>query len=407
MPVGSSSLSSSRYATEDSATKISWKQVNAFRLSRHHLFRRKQPSAVVSVIGSMAGAQAQLLPAAQMSVWARVSDVKPSVLDSALWQDRKLAKAWCMRRTMFLIPSDDLALFVRGSALRAEREIRWVLGKGVPRAKVEKLVAAVLTALDEPTTQTALAVKVAESTGYRVRYKAGGVGWGNRKKVPWVDFGHLALPANYLLHLAGARGVYCSGQSDGNESTFVRADAWVPRWKDMPQRQAEKSLLVRYLKAFGPSTSSDFAIWTGMTATDAKRIWSLAEDEMATVDVEGWTASALQDDLPDLTSARLGEPVVRLLPFFDSFLLGHKSHRNIVGPAEHMQVYRPQGWVSPALLVDGRAVGVWSHVKKGSKLGIDVKPFAKLAPETKSAIREEAESLGDFLDCPDVQLKFR
>jgi hypothetical protein len=403
--VGTGSLGTSRHFTEDGIARVSWKQVNAFRLSRHHLVKRKQASAVASVVGSMAGAQAQLLPAAQMSIWARVSGVNPSALDLALWRDRTLAKAWCMRRTMFLVPSDELALFVRGSALRAEREIRWVLGKGVPGARLEKLVAAVLMALDEPTTQTALAVKVAKSTGYSARYRAGGVGWGNKKKVPWVDFGHLALPANYLLHLAGARGVYCSGPSEGNESTFVRADAWVPRWKDMPQRKAEKELLVRYLAAFGPSTASDFAIWTGMTATDAKVIWSLAEKEMAAVDVEGWTASVLREDLPDLEDARLDEPVVRLLPFFDSFLLGHKSHRNIVGPTEHNQVYRPQGWVSPVLLVDGRAAGVWSHVNKSGKLAVDVRPFARLAPGIKSAVREEAESLGDFLDCPVVQLK--
>lgn len=220
-----------------------------------------------------------------------------------------------------------------------------------------------------------------------------------------MDFGDLALPANYLLHLAGARGVYCSGPSNGNESTFVRADAWVPSWEDIPQDQAEKELLVRYLKAYAPSTVSDFAIWTGMTARDAKRIWSLAEDEMVTVDVEGWSASALQDDLPDLTGARLDEPVVRLLPFFDSFLLGHKSHRNIVGPVEHQQVYRPQGWVSPVLLVDGRAMGVWAYVTKGNKLTIDVKPFARLAPGVKSEIRVEAESLGGFLGCSEVQMK--
>lgn len=385
--------------------KVTWKQVTAFRLSRHHLSERAPLGELSSVLVDMGGAQAQLLSAAQMSVWNRVRDVGLSDLDAAIWRRRTLAKAWCMRRTMFLVPSKNLALFVRGSALRAEREVRWVLGKGVPAERLEKLVGAVLSALDEPTTQSALATKVAKSTGSRVRYQAGGVGWGNREKVPWVDFGELALPMNYLLRLAGARGVYCSGPNDGNESTFVRADRWVPHWKDMPQPQAEKELLLKYLRAHGPSTVSDFAIWTGMTTADARKVWSLGEAETAPVDVEGWRASVFRDDLAGLMGASLDGPVVRLLPFFDSFLLGHKSHRNIVGPAEHNLVYRPAGWVSPVLLVDGRAAGVWSHSRRNRTLEVDVRPFARLPTRISSIMRDEANDLGRFLGSPDVRVR--
>ena len=388
----------------DDATKVSWKQVAAFRLSRHHLGDRAPPDSLASVAGDIGGAQAQLLLAGQMSLWARVGKVTVSDLDAAIWKRRTLVKAWCMRRTMFLVPSEDLALFVRGSALRAEREIRWVLRRGVPKERLEELVGAVLKALDEPITQTAQAVKLSKSMGYKVRYRSGGVGWGNKKKVPWVDFGDLALPANYLLHLAGARGVYCSGPNVGNESTFVRADRWVPHWKDMSQERAERELVRRYLKAFGPSTVSDFAIWTGMIAGDARRVWSLEED-MVPVDVEGWGASVLRTDLSELTRSHLGGTNVRLLPFFDSFLLGHKSHRNIVGPDEHLRVYRPQGWVSPVLLVGGRAAGVWSHVRRNRALDVQVRPFTSLPANVLSRIREEAEDLGRFLGTPEVKVR--
>ncbi len=51
---------------------------------------------------------------------------------------------------------------------------------------------------------------------------------------------------------------------------------------------------------------------------------------MVGVDVEGWKANILKPDLAELETAEVDEPVIRLLPFFDSFLLGHKSHLNIV-----------------------------------------------------------------------------
>src|SRR5260370_18990580 len=127
----------------------------------------------------------------------------------------------------------------------------------------------------------------------------------------------------------------------------------------MPVEKAERELLVKYLRAFGPTTLQDFALWAGMYVRDAKPIWQSEAENLVEVDVESWKASILQSNLPDLEKAELAEPVVRLLPYFDSFLLGHKSHRNIVDQGNHKKIYRNQGWGSPALLVDGRAQGIW------------------------------------------------
>ncbi|MDG6954515.1 MAG: AlkZ family DNA glycosylase [Nitrososphaerota archaeon] len=385
----------------EGVTRVSWDQVAAFRLSRHHLGGRASRNSMTVIPGKMGGAQAQILLAGQMSVGARVSGVTLSDLERALWNDRTLVKAWCMRRTMFLLPSSELALFVRGSALRAEREMRWVLSKGVPVRELERLVEEVLDALNTPITQTALAQEVGESLGLRVTYGRGG-GWGSRRRIPHVRVGPLALPSTYLLHLAGARGVYCSGPNAGTESTFVRADRWVPHWKDVEQKEAERDLVIRYLRAFGPANTSDFATWTGMTARDAQGAWSSAEGEMAEVDVEGESGVVLWEDLSELSSASLDGPIVKLLPFFDSFLLGHRSHKNIVGPSDHRHVYRQAGWVSPVLLVNGRAAGVWSHVRKGRGLEIAIRPFARLPNRIASMAYEEAGELGRFLGCTNV-----
>lgn len=303
---------------------------------------------------------------------------------------------------MYLLPSDELALFVRGSARRAQREIRWVLSRGVPEQRLEKLLDAVQQVLDRPRTQAELAQELSKTMGYKLKFKFGG-GWGSRRKVPWVEVGGLALPSGYLLHLVGARGVVCSGPSRGNESTFVRADRWIPQWKDIPSDQAERELLVKYLKAFGPATIADFALWTGMLISDAKEIWSQKETDIAQVDVEGWEAAILQSDLPVLEKARIDSPAVHLLPYFDSFVLGHKSHRNIVDERNHRKVYRAQGWVSPVLLVDGRAQGVWSHVRNKNSLEVRVTTFSKQSNPIHSLIREEASDLGRFLECSDVR----
>lgn len=136
---------------------------------------------------------------------------------------------------------------------------------------------------------------------------------------------------------------------------------------------------------------------------DAKDIWSKEADNLVEVDVEGSKASILMSDLPELENAKADESVVRLIPYFDSFLLGHKSHLNVVDEKNRKKVYRDQGWVSPVLLVDGRAQGVWSHIQKNNELEVKITPFSKLSSQISERMREEASDLGRFLGCSAVK----
>jgi hypothetical protein len=160
---------------------------------------------------------------------------------------------------------------------------------------------------------------------------------------------------------------------------------------------------VKYLKAHGPATVNDFALWEGLYMADAKDVWSKEAENIVEVDIEGSKASILESDLSELESAKVDEPVVRLVPYFDSFLLGHKSHLNIVDEKNRKKVYRSQGWVSPVLLVDGRALGVWSYVQKKNNLEVCVTPFSKLSSRVSDMVREEGSDLGRFLECSSVK----
>ena len=381
---------------------VSWDQVIAFRLARHHLAKRGPRRTLVTVAGDMTGAQAQLLSAAQMSLWARVRDLQIAHLEEAL-RERTLVKVACMRRTLFLVPSEHLAIFVRGTARRAEKEIGWARGKGVPERVVETAIAAALETLDQPLTRPEIAERVCRRLGVRVGEYHGG-GWGSRRKLAAIPVGHLTYPAVELLHLAAARGVVCYGPPRGNEPTFVRADAWIPRWRDVPQEQAERSLLRRYLQAFGPATAADFALWTGMSLTGARAIWASEQAGFVSVNVEGWTAEILREDLNKLTRAGLESPPVRLLPYFDTFLLGHKERDHLLAPKHRPNVYRPQGWIAPVVLVDGRVAAVWEHTRKEKRLHIQVTKLGSLSRNVAAGIREEARDLSRFLGTPDAEV---
>jgi hypothetical protein len=350
----------------------------------------------------MTGAQAQLLSAAQTSLWARVRDLEIADVEKAM-NNRTLVKASCMRRTLFLVPARELAIFVRGAARRAEKEIRWALGKGVAAHVIETAIETTLRVLDEPLTRPEIADRVSRALGVQIASYEGG-GWGNRRSLAAVPVGHLNYPTADLLHLVGARGVVCYGPPRGNEPTFVRADAWIPNWRDLSPEEAETRLLHKYLQAFGPATAADFAMWSGINLTDARETWRRTQSDLASVDVEGWEAAVLRRDLDALAQAGLKSPHVRLLPYFDTFLLGHREREHLVSKQYHPNVFRPQGWIAPVVLVDGRVAGVWEHAREGHRLHVKVTKFGSLSRAAASALREEADDLGRFLGMPNVDV---
>src|SRR4026207_1971325 len=98
-----------------------------------------------------------------------------------------------MRRTMFLVPSKDLAIFVRCTAGRAEKEIRWARGKGVPDRVIDAAIDAALGVRGQPLTRPEIAERVSRALGVQTQSFQGG-GWGNQRKLAAIPVGELTYP---------------------------------------------------------------------------------------------------------------------------------------------------------------------------------------------------------------------
>src|SRR5947208_7792940 len=164
-------------ATVIDAQRASPDQVSTFRLSRHHLVKRAPASALAQVAGDMAGVQAQLLSAAQISLWARTRGLSVDDVENALWRDRILVKSWCIRGALHIIPSRDFAVFVRGSDRRNARATAWLTRAKIPIDAVNRLVEAVRDGLDRPLTRGEIAERITASLGIKT-VEQSHRGWG-------------------------------------------------------------------------------------------------------------------------------------------------------------------------------------------------------------------------------------
>ena len=146
-------------------------------------------------------------------------------------------------------------------------------------------------------------------------------------------------------------------------------------------------------------------MWSGISLTEAREIWAREQAGFAPVNVEGWAAAVLRKDLDELVGAEFERPLVRLLPYFDTFLLGHKEREHLVAMTHRPKIYRPQGWIAP---VSSRRRPRGCHLgtaREGNRLRVKVTKFGPLSRRITAGIREEAQDLGRFLGISNVDVQ--
>ena len=333
------------------------------------------------MVGSIGGLHAQLLSSAELAAWARVEDLEADAVATALWEERTLVKTWAMRGTLHLLPAVELPLWQAAlSTYRHYRKASWLRYFGVSAEELDQLVAAVGQALDDAVlTREELAERVAELTGSQPL--------GAKLRESW---GAMLKPAAFL-------GLLCFAPSTGQNVRFTRPDRWLPAWRQEDPATALSEVARRFLAAHGPATREDFARWWATTPAAAGKVIRGLGEEVAPVEVEGsaaWMLARRVDDAVQAAPTR----AMRLLPAFDHYVVAATSHaaRLLPGPFRE-RVYRPQGWLSPVVLVDGRMDGVWRHERKGRRLLVHVDPFVDLPAWARRAAEEEAERLARFL----------
>ena len=168
-----------------------------------------------------------------------------------------------------------------------------------------------------------------------------------------------------------------------------------------PDEAAAAAVVRGYLAAYGPAPREQFQRWFGMTSPAEAGRWIAAlGDDVAEVEVGGTQGWMLASDVASAAAAA-PEGVVRLLPGFDQYTVGApRGEPAVVADADRAAVYRPQGWLSPVVLADGRMVGTWTHERKPGATAVEVRCFAKPKRPLRAGIEAEAERLAGFLDAP-------
>ena len=257
-----------------------------------------------------------------------------------------IVRNWSQRGTHHLLPARDVRWITQLCAPRVQRASEKRRGNiGLTDADVDLCRAALSDALADGTTLT-------RTQCYGIFRGAGVDPDGGR--------------GSHMLRHFGGEGDIIQGVPEGSVETFVLHDAAVAEPAEFKGQDALRELAVRYFRSRGPATVKDFAWWTGLTVTDAKKAAALALEsstEGGTV-IEATTEDGrsvlLADWQVDVSPAELADALRPdiLLPAFDEYLMGYGDRSDAISPEVTTEVGPTKnGLVHPSLMQDGQVTG--------------------------------------------------
>jgi len=173
---------------------------------------------------------------------------------------------------------------------------------------------------------------------------------------------------------------------------FALADAWLGQ--PIPQDDNLRSLILRYLSAFGPASVTDLQSWSGLGKL--KDAVEQMRPELRTFRDE--TKRELFD-LPDMKLPSADTPApIRFLPEFDNLLLSHSNRTRVIADEYRKKVYLPGLRVAATFLVDGFIAGVWTIDRTKQVTALTIAPFEALPAPIRAGLSDEAERLVRFIE---------
>jgi hypothetical protein len=365
---------------------LTWSGVTARRMARHALAEPATDLDPAGIASVLCGAHAQVLSAAELSIGRRIAGATRADVQRALWEERTLVKTFGPRGTIHLLPAADLPIWtgalpaVPPSAPTHPEGVRFTPGQA------DEVIAAIGGALaDAELTVDELTEAIADRLG------------------PWAvertmeAFGGRWPRWRQLTSTAAHRGMLCFGPGRDRKVTYTNPHRWLPGFRPADADAALRTLVTRYLYAYGPATPQHFAKWLSIPARYAAGLFGKLAGELERVELDGepgWTAAG------DTRTPPRPHRGIRLLPYFDAYVVAGQPREWVYPGAAAARALTPSGQAGnyPVLLVDGVAGGVWHQRRSGRKLAITVEPLRELTASQRRQLDDEVDLVSGVME---------
>lgn len=352
-------------------------QARLLRMRAQRLTNPRPVQPPEEVLRQIFAAQAQKLPASYLSMRARSSGFTAEQVAHERQFGSEICWRWSLRGTLHLVTVADARWLIPllSADLIARDRLR-LTQVGYTETTAQKGVELIRSAIQQH--------------GELTRAEIAG-----RLKDQNLPFeGQATL---HILYRAVCEGAICPGADRGNKPTYTLFEKRYGTLEPRPQTEALAELALRYLTAYAPARPEDFAVWSGVKISEVRPIWQSLTGQMLPVEIEGTPNWILQSQLTAMKTIERLSPTVRLLPRFDTYLLGYANRGLLIDPAFIQRIFIG-GIIKPAVVLDGRVIGTWGTTRRGKALELTVEWFDHQPVNLLPAVEEEEADIARFLN---------
>ncbi len=341
------------------------------RLFNHQIATTKftKPLELVSWMGAI---QAQDYAMAKWAIGLRLPGSNDTVIEKA-FNEGQILRTHVLRPTWHFV---------------TPRDIRWMIELTAPR---------ILSSLAHNDRHLSLSKKILKRTNDTLAKALEGGKQLTRDEVKSVlqraKIDTSELRFIHLLEHAELDRVICSGPKMGKQFTYALFDERASP-KTMDRDEALAELTQRFFTSRGPATIYDFAWWSGLSVSDAKKGIEMVKRKFKREVSDG---SEYFFRIPPSFKDEM-HPAALLLPNYDEYVISYKDRTESIGKKHLPVILKERNAVfTNSILINGKIEGIWQRAIKDDTLTVKTKIFSTLSKIKQRLLNVAATRYAEFL----------
>jgi Winged helix DNA-binding domain len=353
---------------------LTLRRINRATLARQMLLARHRVAAD-EAIEKLVAMQAQFPRPPFLGLWSRLEGFERKEL-AALLEKRRVVRATFLRGTLHYVTARDFLALRPLLQPGLDKGLQGILRDRMKGLDMDRLTGRVRQILAKaPSTFEEIRGTFARGEDVRA------MGYAVRMTLPLVQVpvGSEA-PWSFPAH--------CS---------FALADEWLGKPLPRPADPRPDPLVMRYLAAYGPASTTDIQAWSGLP-----KLGDALERLRPRLRVFRDEKGRELFDLPDAPRPDADVPApVRFVPDYDN-LIATRADERFVAKALRPRVFLSALRIAATVLVDGFVAGAWKVERQKATATLTVTPFAAFSPRIRKEVAAEGEALARFAE-PDAE----
>ena len=346
-------------------------EIIKLRLFNQQLAEKKitKPHELVSWMGAM---QAQDYAMAKWAIGLRIPGSDDTMVEKA-FNEGKILRTHVLRPTWHFVTPQD---------------IRWMIELTAPR---------ILSSLAHNDRHLSLDKKILKKTNDTLAKALEGGKQLTRDEVKSVlqkaKIDTSELRFIHLLEHAELDRVICSGTKVGNQFTYALFDERASS-KTMERDEALAELTKRFFTSRGPATIYDFAWWSGLSVSEAKKGIEMVKNKFKRESIDG-KEYFFRD--PASFKNKMAQTAL-LLPNYDEYVISYKDRTEAIDKKYLRVILKERNAVfTNSVLINGKIEGIWQRAITNNSFIVKTRFFSTLTRTRQQLLTKAIKRYGKFL----------